>query len=223
MLMAADSERDVWKNVTEMLGDTQKKLGRHWSYNLYNDPKRIAFVLSRYKFAAKMACKNKHILELGCSEGIGAPILAEFADSYTGVDLDGPAIQSAKGNLSGNKFHFIHDDFLGKHFGTFDCVISLDVIEHIHRKYETLFLDTIKSNLGENGICIVGTPNVTSEQYASEMSRAGHVNLYDAQKLVDAMGTLFHNVFLFGMNDEVVHTGFSPMAHYLLAVGCYKK
>ena len=33
----------------------------------------------------------------------------------------------------------------------------------------------------------------------------------------------FHNVFLFSMNDEVVHTGFSPMAHYLLALCCTKR
>lgn len=25
--------------------------------------------------------------------------------------------------------------------------------------------------------------------------------------------------FLFSMNDEVVHTGYYPMAHYLIAVG----
>ena len=30
----------------------------------------------------------------------------------------------------------------------------------------------------------------------------------------------FDHVFMFGANDEVVHTGFLPMAHYLLAVGC---
>jgi hypothetical protein len=34
------------------------------------------------------------------------------------------------------------------------------------------------------------------------------------------MQQFFHNVFVFSMNDEVVHTGYSPMAHYLLALGC---
>ncbi len=33
----------------------------------------------------------------------------------------------------------------------------------------------------------------------------------------------FENVFLFSMNDEVVHTGYYPMAHYLFAVCCQKK
>jgi hypothetical protein len=30
-------------------------------------------------------------------------------------------------------------------------------------------------------------------------------------------------VFLFSMNDEVVHTGFYPMAHYLFAVCADRK
>ena len=33
----------------------------------------------------------------------------------------------------------------------------------------------------------------------------------------------FHSVFLFSMNDEVVHTGFYPMAHYLLAICSHKR
>ena len=33
----------------------------------------------------------------------------------------------------------------------------------------------------------------------------------------------FHTVFVFSMNDEVVHTGFYPMANYLLGVACHRK
>ncbi len=32
------------------------------------------------------------------------------------------------------------------------------------------------------------------------------------------MEELFHAVFMFSMNDEVVHTGYYKMAHYILAV-----
>jgi hypothetical protein len=28
---------------------------------------------------------------------------------------------------------------------------------------------------------------------------------------------------MFSMNDEVVHTGFYPMAHYLLGVACHRR
>ena len=91
--------RQQWQQVRDRFDGPNWKLGRHWSYNLCVDPKRLGFVLSRYKFAAKMACAGHDVLELGCSEGIGTAILAESARSYTGVDLDAEAIRSGQGEL----------------------------------------------------------------------------------------------------------------------------
>jgi len=216
-------EQDLWEQVTRMLGNGRIVLGQHWSYNVHNDPKRLAFVLSRYKFAAKMACKGRRVLELGCSEGLGAPILSEFADRYTGIDLDSEAVAAAVANWQDDRCTFVVGDFLGRQLGTFDSIVSLDVIEHIDPAREPLFFDTIRQNLDTDGICVIGTPNLTSAPYASAASQQGHVNLFDAGRLRRVMEQVFHNVFLFGMNDEVVHTGFSPMAHYLLAVGCYRR
>jgi 2-polyprenyl-3-methyl-5-hydroxy-6-metoxy-1,4-benzoquinol methylase len=216
------SEKKVWDKVKAVLGDRRITLGNHWSYNLYNDPKRLAFVLSRYKFAAKMASKGKSILELGCSEGIGAPILSEFARDYTGVDMDGEAIETARGNWDPEKTRFIEDDFLGKRYGRFDAAVSLDVVEHIVRKKERSFFMSLYDNLKDDGIAIVGTPNRASAAYASKASRLGHVNLFDGDRLIKTMQKYFRTVFIFGMNDEMVHTGFLPMAHYLLCVGCGK-
>jgi SAM-dependent methyltransferase len=216
-------EKELWSKVTSMLGSGRKVLGRHWSYNLLSDPKRLAFVLSRYKFAAKMTGRNKRVLELGCSEGIGTPILAEFATHYTGVDMDESAIATAKDNWPNVKWEFIEADFMGQRYGTFDSIVSLDVIEHIHREYEPLFFKTVAQNLGDDGIGLVGTPNITSAPYASVGSQKGHVNLYDAARLEAAMRTIFHNVFMFGLNDEIVHTGYAPMTHYLMALGCNKR
>lgn len=33
----------------------------------------------------------------------------------------------------------------------------------------------------------------------------------------------FHNVFMFSMNDEVVHTGYGKMSHYNIALCCGSK
>ena len=54
-------------------------------------------------------------------------------------------------------------------------------------------------------------------------SKAGHVNCKTGDQLRALMKQHFHNVFLFSMNDEVVHTGYSPMAHYLFAMCVQKK
>jgi len=34
------------------------------------------------------------------------------------------------------------------------------------------------------------------------------------------LGAYFANVFIFSMNDEVVHTGFGKMSHYNIALCC---
>jgi 2-polyprenyl-3-methyl-5-hydroxy-6-metoxy-1,4-benzoquinol methylase len=213
-------EKERWDSTSALLGNHQVAFGDHWTFNFRNDPKRLGFVLARYKFAAKMACKNARVLELGCSEGIGAPILAEQAKSYTGVDLDASAIQTAKQNLL---YSFIYDDFMGKKYGEFEAVISLDVIEHIHGEFENTYFETILTNLSEEGICVIGTPNITASPYASEASNLGHVNLYSQERLLAVLKTHFHQVFPFGMNDEIVHTGFASMSHYLICVACHKR
>ena len=78
-------------------------------------------------------------------------------------------------------------------------------------------------SLDENGIMIVGMPSLESQAYASPQSKAGHVNCKSGDDMKTLLNRYFHNVFLFSMNDEMVHTGFSPMAHYLMALCCGKK
>jgi hypothetical protein len=46
------------------------------------------------------------------------------------------------------------------------------------------------------------------------------MNWKSGKALRALMERFFHNVFLFSMNDEAVHTGITPMAQYLIAIGC---
>jgi hypothetical protein len=68
------------------------------------------------------------------------------------------------------------------------------------------------------GILITRNPNITASTYASESSRIQHINLKDQSTLWDLMQTYFHNVFIFGINDEVLHTGFPKMCHFIWAI-----
>ncbi|MEM1445110.1 MAG: class I SAM-dependent methyltransferase [Planctomycetota bacterium] len=227
------SEAEVWDGVRELIGNERIDLGHHWSFNLRNDPKRFPFVLARYKFAAKMAAPNtgpkRSVLELGCSEGLGTMILAEFASRYHGVDLDTEAIETAKNNWTTDERSFEACDFLNdeqgqaKHFGTFDGVVSLDVIEHIAPDAEPRYWEAVTTNLADDGVAVIGTPNQTSEQYASPLSKAGHINLFTFERMQATLHEHFHNVLLFGLNDEVVHTGYAPMCHYVMGVGIAPK
>jgi len=100
----------------------------------------------------------------------------------------------------------------------YDAVCSLDVIEHIPQKLENKYLINIVKSLKKDGVCIIGTPNITAKNYATKLSKKDHINLKDHKSLKELLEKYFNNVFLFSMNDEVVHTGFYPMAHYLFAV-----
>lgn len=199
------------------------RLSPHMAYNLKKDPKRLAFVLARYSFAGQMTKDCNSILELGCSEGIGASLLHEGTKKYLGMDLDIPAIEAANRNFASEKVHFENANFLHMNEGKFEGVISLDVIEHISKgDDENAFFKTVSDNITDNGICIIGTPNITSTPYASPESMRGHVNMFDATRLKSTMGKHFKNVFIFSMNDEMIHTGYHPMAHYLFGMGCNK-
>lgn len=217
-------EKVKWEQISKDLKNNNYFLGRHWTYNYYNDPKRLGFVLSRYKFASKMIGDNKSILELGSSEGIGACILADNKNKYLGIDLDEESIETAKKNYSDYcEIQFLYDDFLNKSYGKFDSIVSLDVIEHISKRKEKDFFETIYDNLTDNGFCIIGTPNITSSQHASTASQIGHINLFSQKRLIENLQVYFHQVLPFGMNDEILHTGFSSMSHYLFCIGCHKR
>ncbi len=217
-----------WNSVKESIGDPNINLGPQFAYQLKYTPRHLSFVFSRYKFAGKMiASKNRPcVLELGCGEGVGAMLLAEEASRVVGVDFDAEAIKYAKENIAPNDkydLQFIHGDIADMDLGGFGVVVSLDVIEHIPRQEENIFVQTIYDHLDDDGFCIIGTPNITADKYASEMSRQGHVNLFDVDRLKALLGHYFDNIFIFGMNDEVLHTGFHPMCHYIMALACNKK
>jgi hypothetical protein len=73
--------------------------------------------------------------------------------------------------------------------------------------------------LTADGVLLTGTPNQTAEAYASERSRVQHINLKSFNALRDLTARYCKNVFMFGMNDEVLHTGYGPMCHYLWSLG----
>jgi 2-polyprenyl-3-methyl-5-hydroxy-6-metoxy-1,4-benzoquinol methylase len=118
---------------------------------------------------------------------------------------------------------FVHDILKGPVPGQFDAVYALDVLEHIQERDEDKFLRNAIASLTPEGVAIFGMPSLESQAYASPQSKAGHVNCKSGEVLKHTLERYFHTVFVFSMNDEVVHTGFFPMAHYLLGVACHRR
>jgi 2-polyprenyl-3-methyl-5-hydroxy-6-metoxy-1,4-benzoquinol methylase len=201
------------------------KLGVHWTFNLNEDPKRLSYVLSRYRSANRIAGRGKVVCEVGCSEGIGAALLIENYEQYHGIDLDIEAIEAARSNFSGKaKFGFEVRDIVQSPLSwRADTVVSLDVIEHIDPHLEDEFAESLRSLCKQDGMLILGTPNLSAAEYQSHASAIGHVNLFDHHRLSALIERNFKRSFVLGMNDESLHTGQLEQAHYLLAVGIFPR
>lgn len=207
------------------ISNSQKALyfGKYSSHHMFKTPKRVLQMLSYYKFVSNFIPPNQNILDVGCNEGFGTSLLAKQARSVVGVDFDEEAIGAAKQLWTSPNLEFIHKDFRELEVNTFDVVTLFDVAEHIFPENFPRFMESLLKVLAPKGILAIGMPSLEQQQYASEVVKKGHVNCMTGQKLQDLLDHYFHHAFVFCGNDEVVHTGFWPMANYLLGIGCIKK
>jgi len=187
-----------------------------------DDPRRLLFLLSRYKFVAKMLGGKKRVLEVGCADAFGTRLVAQEGCQVTASDFDPVFIQDAKERMAKDGWPcdtIVHDILEAPAPpGNFDAAYTLDVFEHILPVDADRFVGNIARSLTGTGVAIIGSPSLQSQVHASPASKAGHVNCMDGQEYKKVMARHFENVFLFSMNDEMVHTGYHPMAHYLLAL-----
>lgn len=215
------SQQEAYKKGTDYQFVDSIKMGPWTSYSLLHDPIHMSFVLARYKFCARMLDGKNYVLEVGCGDAPGTPIVAQFVKKVLAVDIDDRLINSDRQRLSQIKNiefrNFNICDRVPKE--KFDASFSIDVIEHLDKRLNRPFFKNTAACLKKDGICIVGTPNIAANKYATPRSKIQHINLQSYESLRKNLEEYFQNVFIFSMNDELIHTGFYPMAHYLFGMG----
>lgn len=196
--------------------DVCHEAGGMSKYEWERDPKRLGFILARYKFVSKMLAGKNTVLEVGCADGFGSRLVRQTVGSLTAIDIDLKSIQEAQAqNWTAFSIDFKCMDFMTdipRSCG-FDAVYALDVFEHLENGH--IFLGKLRDAAD---VCIIGTPSRESQQYASVLSKQGHINCLSGEELQKACLNHWSHVFMFGMNDETLHTGFMPMSHYLFAL-----
>lgn len=237
-LKMSNLTKKTWDEVMSLSSGVNLLLGPNATDRYIFDPKRLCFFLSRYKFAAKILKRCRSIVDVGCGDGMGTLTFAvdTQAKLIIGIDFDEKLIKHANDVLLKcveqttpefrSKLKFIYHDVIEvpipiegeKGLEGLSC---LDVIEHIEVSKESEFMARISDCLLDHGVAVIGTPNDAARVYASMQSDLGHINNYTADRLYDSLARHFRQVFMFSMNDEVVHTGFDKLAHYLIAV-CVK-
>jgi SAM-dependent methyltransferase len=217
-----DETRERQYQAHVALRDAQglSRLGLRANAAWHADPKRLGIVLARYKFVAKMLSGKTRVLEVGCGDAWASRVVRQEVESLVGVDFDPVFVDDARAGMQ-PPWEFevrVHDMLERPVDGPFEAAYALDVIEHIPPGDEDRFLANIAGSLVSPGVAIVGLPSLESQVYASPLSKEGHVNCKSAPDLKRVMLRHFHEVFIFSMNDEVVHTGFYALAHYLFAL-----
>jgi cyclopropane fatty-acyl-phospholipid synthase-like methyltransferase len=221
-----ETQEKQYQFLIERLKDRELgSLGMMTSQGWDDDPKRLVFTLSRYKFVAKMLDGRKNVLEVGCADAFASRIVKQHVSKLTVSDFD-PIFMSDVNSRMNPEWLMdvaIHDMVKGPMDQAYDAAYALDVLEHIQPEDENAFIKHICASLTDDGVLIFGMPSLESQPYASPASKEGHVNCKTMPDFKEIMSQYFNSVFMFSMNDEVIHSGFHKMANYLMAVCSHKK
>lgn len=212
--------------------DIDRKYGRS-SFGLmsnqvwHEDPKRLLFVLSRYKFVSKLIAGRPNALEIGCADAFATRLIRQVVPNVLATDIDPIFIDDCLAREKADGpwpiSYRVHDIVKAPMDQQFSAVFSLDVFEHIPPQFERDYIKNVRGSMTDDGVLIVGIPSLESQAYASPVSKEGHVNCKSGEPFRALFQEYFHSVLLFSMNDEVVHTGFTKMANYLFVVCSGKK
>ncbi len=110
---------------------------------------------------------GKAALDIGCGAGLVCEPLARLGAAVTGVDAsaENVSVAAAHAETSGLDIRYMPGEVGGLDIGTFDCVTSLEVIEHVADK--PAFLADVAARLAPTddkggGLLILSTPNRTA-------------------------------------------------------------
>jgi 2-polyprenyl-3-methyl-5-hydroxy-6-metoxy-1,4-benzoquinol methylase len=220
-----DYREKQYQRLVDTSQERVYELGSMVNDSFHHDPRRIAFTSSRYKFVSKMLSGVKDVIEIGCADSFMSRIVLQEVSNLDLTDFDLSFVQEAQRfHINDNKVNTFQHDLISKPFPkTYDAAYALDVLEHISPKDEFMFMRNLVLSIRDKGICVLGLPSLESQRYASDISKTGHVNCKSGADLKKFMNSFFEYTFLFSMNDEVVHTGYMPMSHYLIAVSAHPK
>jgi len=201
-------------------GSTAEKFGTNAVLKWHMDPRQFFISQSRYKFVSKILGGKNEVLEVGCSDGFNSRIVLQEVNNLSICDIDDHLLKNAI-EIKNNKWNysiFKHNFILSPTKKKYDAVYALDVLEHISIFKEKYFLKNICLSLKKSGVVVIGLPSLEFQKYSRPKKISGHINCKTGEQLKKLLSNYFDNVFIFSMNDEVVHTGFQKMACYLFAV-----
>ena len=151
--------------------------------------------LHRYLLAREW-CRGKDVLDVASGEGYGTAMLAQVANSATGVELAQDAVDHAGQSYVAANLHYIAGDArkLPMPDAAFDVVVSFETIEHFAE--QQVFLQEIQRVLRPGGLLIVSTPDRDNYSPAETPANPYHVQEMTEAEFRTLLQTQFANVSL---------------------------
>ena len=219
--MKNKKKNNLYKKFQKKFG--VEKLGLMSGKRWREDPKGLLFSLSRYKFVSKLLHGKNEVLEIGCGDGWYSRIVKQSVKNLTISDVDEVFLNSAKSREKNWNFKYLNHNMLeGPTKKKYDAIYLLDVFEHIKKKNENVFLKNLGKSLNSSGVLITGTPSLEFQKYVKNPDPT-HYNCKTKAQLEKSLLKYFKNVFIFSMNDELVHTGYEKMSNYFITLCTNKK
>jgi len=144
--------------------------------------------------------EGRHVLEIGCGEGIGASVLAERASSVIAVDYSEKALQVARENYGAGKIEFtaMKAPPIGLDDCSLDAVVCFQMIEHLERPEE--LVAEIKRVVRYDSPALLATLN--KEETPSE--NPYHLHEFTASEFEGLLKAHFDSVEMYGVyGDEL--------------------
>jgi 2-polyprenyl-3-methyl-5-hydroxy-6-metoxy-1,4-benzoquinol methylase len=152
----------------------------------------------RFRFFNSLGAGGQ-ILDLGCGTGEGSAFLSKDPKNHIiAVDFSYEAVLAAHALYSDSPTHWMNMDGQSLSFksGSFDAVISIEVIEHIPDP--VAYLKEIRRVLRPNGYVMFSTPNKLRSSPTPGSMWPEHLREFTPNELCDLLKSFFSQVNLFG-------------------------
>jgi 2-polyprenyl-3-methyl-5-hydroxy-6-metoxy-1,4-benzoquinol methylase len=165
-------------------------------------PKFFSRHLSAYHFAFPYV-KGRDVLEIGFGDGYGADFLTGYANTVKAVDALEKNVTLARAKYKRNNLEFIKMDASGLSFnsGSFDIVVSFQVIEHITEHLLVQYLEGIKRVLKERGLAFISTLNLDKNKKPNRpyTKNPFHAKEFTFKEFDSLIKSIFHRYEIYGL------------------------
>jgi ubiquinone/menaquinone biosynthesis C-methylase UbiE len=162
--------------------------------------------LATYKYCIPFVT-GKKVLDYGCGTGYGTSLIGKYCTQITGIDISPEAINYARSHFSVPNLSYLQikpAEIAPLPFpdGSFDVVLSFQVIEHVQDV--SAYLREIDRVLAPAGRVAIATPDRSARLFSFQKPwNIWHLREYTQKQLHDTLSEYFSNI-------NVLQTGGQP-------------